>query len=133
MQKKLRKEIQPFVLASADLGSSWQPPIGRTLELGLRMSLTSVLPLARVVRTQERVFARLLRCCIQSIDFLDLFPSIFLAYFARTLFLTNQRIFGTHLLFSFLGWLASPGDRQRERGRVVKSERDLVCGKKTGR
>lgn len=128
-----RKEILPFVLASADRDSSWQLPIGRTLELGLRRSLTSLLPLARVLRTQGRVFARLLRCCIESIDFLDLFSSIFLAYFARTLFLTNQRIFGTHLLFSFLGWLASPGERERERVRVVKSERDLVSGKKTGR
>ncbi len=129
MQKKLRKENLPFVLASADRGSSWQPPIGRTLELGLRRSVTSLLPHAGVLRTQGRGFARLLRCCIQSIDFLDLLPSIFLAYLARTLFLANQRIFGTYLLFSFFG-LVGFAWRERERERVVKSERDLVCGKK---
>ncbi len=56
MQKKLRKEILPFVFASADRGSAWQPPIGRSLELGFRRSLTSLLPLARVLRTQGRGF-----------------------------------------------------------------------------
>jgi hypothetical protein len=71
----------------------------------------------------------LLRCCIESIDFLDLFSSIFLAYFARTLFLTNQRIFGTHLLFSFLGWLASPGERERE-GELSRAREILCPGKK---
>jgi hypothetical protein len=128
MQKKLRKENLPFVLASADRGSSWQPPIGRTLELGLRRSVTSLLPHAGVLRTQGRGFARLLRCCIQSIDFLDLLPSIFLAYFARTLFLANQRIFGTHLLFSFFGLV---GFAWRERERELSRAREILCaGKK---
>lgn len=124
--KELRKENLPFVLGSADRGSSWQPPIGRTLELGFCRSLTSLLPLVCVLRTQGRVFARLLRWCIQRIDFLDLFSSIFLAYFAGTLFLTNQRISGTHLLFSFLGWLASPGERERERESCQERERACV-------
>lgn len=130
MQKKLRKENLPFVLASADRGSSCQPPIGRTLELGLRRSVTSLLPHAGVLRTQGRVFARLLRCCIQSIDFLDLLPSIFLAYFARTLFLANRRVFGTYLLFSFFGLV---GFAWREIERESCQERERSCVREKNR
>jgi hypothetical protein len=65
--------------------------------------------------------------------FLSFFPPSFLPTSHVPYFLQNQRNFRTHLLFSFLGWLASPGERERERerGRGVKSERGLVCGKKT--
>lgn len=129
MQKKLRKENLPFVLASADRGSSWQPPIGRTLELGLRRSVTSLLPHARAYCERRDEFLRVCYVVASRVSiFLTFCPPSFLPTSHVPCFLQINGFLGLIYCLVFLGWLASPGERERER--ELSRAREILCAGK---
>ncbi len=129
MQKKLRKENLPFVMASADRGSSCQPPIGRTLELGLRRSVTSLLPHARAYCERRDEFLRVCYVVASRVSiFLTFCPPSFLPTSHVPCFLQINGFLGLIYCLVFLGWLASPGERERER--ELSRAREILCAEK---
>jgi hypothetical protein len=136
MQKKVRKEILRFVLASADSGSSWQPPIGRTLELGFRRKLWLSCVLSRAYcKRRVEFFCALVTLSHPEYRFSWPFFLHLSCLLRRYLVSYKSTEFFTRLFFSFFGRLASPGERERERERESCQEPERFCvrEKNTGR